>query len=88
MAGGGRWRQAGGAEHAEPGLPADAGPHAEILGLDVWEHAYCLVPEQAPGLCLAFWNVVNWDKVAELYTRLPASNLPCGSGSLLEFPAA
>jgi superoxide dismutase, Fe-Mn family len=47
-----------------------------IMGVDVWEHAYYLkYQNKRPDYLDAWWNTVNWAKVAERYAKAKSGSL-------------
>jgi superoxide dismutase, Fe-Mn family len=56
------------------GTPNQDSPYMKgdtpILGVDVWEHAYYLrYQNRRPDYLKAWWDVVDWDNVAENYRK-------------------
>jgi Fe-Mn family superoxide dismutase len=67
------WLVVDGGKLAVTNLPNQDSPLIDgktpILGLDVWEHAYYLnYQNKRPDYVAAWWNVVNWDAVAERHS--------------------
>ena len=50
--------------------------HVPIMGVDVWEHAYYLkYQNKRADYVDAWWNLVNWNAVAERYAKAKAGKL-------------
>ena len=66
------WLVTDGGKLTETSTPNQDSPLSDgrtpILGIDVWEHAYYLkYQNRRPDYLEAWWNVVNWDEVAQRF---------------------
>ena len=67
---GGKVEVCSSANQDNPMMPGIGCGGTPILGLDVWEHAYYLnYQNRRPDYINAFFNVINWKKVSELYEQ-------------------
>ncbi len=69
------WLVHDGSKLAVVGTPNQDNPisngQTPLLGIDVWEHAYYLkYQNKRPDYIDAWWNTVNWAKVAERYSAV------------------
>ena len=67
---GGQLEVCSSANQDNPLMPGIGSGGTPILGIDVWEHAYYLnYQNRRPDYILAFFNLINWEKVRELFDQ-------------------
>ena len=67
---GGKVEVCSSANQDNPLMPGVGCGGTPILGIDIWEHAYYLnYQNRRPDYIDAFFNVINWEKVSELYEQ-------------------
>ena len=58
------------ANQDNPLMPSIECEGTPILGIDVWEHAYYLnYQNRRPEYISAFFNIIDWDSVGEIYKK-------------------